>query len=99
MSAPLVLIGAGGTAGHVVPALAVADALRAQGARVAFVGGDRAERELVPEAAYALHPRRVAPLPRGNPRGAARAAAVDGAALRVAFSLIRRLRPSAILGA
>ncbi len=31
--APSVLIAAGGTAGHVVPALAVADALRAEGAR------------------------------------------------------------------
>ena len=37
------MIGAGGTAGHVVPALAVADALRAEGAEVHFVGGERAE--------------------------------------------------------
>ncbi len=34
------MIAAGGTAGHVVPALAVADALRAEGAEVAFIGGD-----------------------------------------------------------
>ena len=31
--APTIVIAAGGTAGHVVPALAVADALRAEGAR------------------------------------------------------------------
>ena len=37
------MIAAGGTAGHVVPALAVADALRADGAEVSFVGGERAE--------------------------------------------------------
>jgi UDP-N-acetylglucosamine--N-acetylmuramyl-(pentapeptide) pyrophosphoryl-undecaprenol N-acetylglucosamine transferase len=37
------VIAAGGTAGHVVPALAVADALRAEGAEVAFIGGARAE--------------------------------------------------------
>ncbi len=43
-----VLIAAGGTAGHVVPALAVADALRADGAEVLWVGGERAEAELVP---------------------------------------------------
>ena len=42
--APTIVIAAGGTAGHVVPALAVADALRAEGARVVFVGGERAER-------------------------------------------------------
>ena len=38
-----IVIAAGGTAGHVVPALAVADALRADGAEVVFVGGERAE--------------------------------------------------------
>ena len=47
-----VLIAAGGTAGHVVPALAVADRLKAAGARVVFVGGERAEATLVPEAGY-----------------------------------------------
>src|SRR5271170_2456922 len=45
-----IVIAAGGTAGHVVPALAVADALRADGAQVSFVGGDRAEAQLVPAA-------------------------------------------------
>ena len=39
MSAPRIVIAAGGTAGHVVPAIAVADALRAEGAEVSFVGG------------------------------------------------------------
>ncbi|HEY4097831.1 MAG TPA: UDP-N-acetylglucosamine--N-acetylmuramyl-(pentapeptide) pyrophosphoryl-undecaprenol N-acetylglucosamine transferase, partial [Baekduia sp.] len=38
-----------------MPALAVADALRAEaGARVVFVGGERAEKTLVPEAGYEL---------------------------------------------
>ena len=54
--APTILIAAGGTAGHVVPALAVADALRAEGADVVFVGGERAEKTLVPEAGYELRP-------------------------------------------
>ena len=49
------MIAAGGTAGHVVPALAVADALRAEGAEVAFIGGERAEAQLVPAAGFALH--------------------------------------------
>ena len=98
-TAPSILIGAGGTAGHVVPAIAVADALRDRGARVAFVGGERAERELVPEAGYELHSLRVVSLPRGNVGAAARAFAVDTGALREAARLVRRLRPDAVLGA
>ena len=70
---PTVVIAAGGTAGHVVPALAVADALRARGAEVAFVGGERAEAELVPAAGYQFHPLRVAGIDRRNPLRAARA--------------------------
>jgi len=77
----------------------VADALRARGARVVFAGGERAERELVPAAGYELHTLRVVPLPRRSPGGAARAAAVDAGALGSAARLIRRLRPSVVLGA
>ena len=94
-----IVIGAGGTAGHVVPALAVADALRADGAEVVFIGGERAERELVPEAGYELHTLRVAPLARRSPVRAARAVAVDAGAVRAARRLIRELRPAAALGA
>ena len=43
VQSPRVLIAAGGTAGHVVPALAVAAELRARGAHVEFAGGDRVE--------------------------------------------------------
>jgi UDP-N-acetylglucosamine--N-acetylmuramyl-(pentapeptide) pyrophosphoryl-undecaprenol N-acetylglucosamine transferase len=91
------VIGAGGTAGHVVPALAVADALRADGAEVTFVGGDRAELELVPAAGYELRTLRVMPLPRGRPLKAARAALVAAAAAREAQRIVREIRPSAIL--
>jgi UDP-N-acetylglucosamine--N-acetylmuramyl-(pentapeptide) pyrophosphoryl-undecaprenol N-acetylglucosamine transferase len=97
--APLVVIGAGGTAGHVVPALAVADALRAEGAEVRFIGGERAEQELVPAAGYELHTLTVAPLAGRRPAAALRAVAVDSVALRAARRLIRRLAPDAVLGA
>ncbi|HEX4008896.1 MAG TPA: UDP-N-acetylglucosamine--N-acetylmuramyl-(pentapeptide) pyrophosphoryl-undecaprenol N-acetylglucosamine transferase [Solirubrobacteraceae bacterium] len=98
MTAPLILIGAGGTAGHVVPALAVADALRAQGADVVFAGGQRSEQELVPAAGYELRTLSVQALARRNPARAARAVAVDLRAVGAARHLIRRLRPSATLG-
>ncbi|MGZ4262056.1 MAG: undecaprenyldiphospho-muramoylpentapeptide beta-N-acetylglucosaminyltransferase [Solirubrobacteraceae bacterium] len=99
MTAPKIVIGAGGTAGDVVPALAVADALRADGAQVAFIGGERAELELVPEAGYELRTLRVQPLYRKQPLRAARAAAVDAAALLAARRLLAELRPTAVMGA
>jgi UDP-N-acetylglucosamine--N-acetylmuramyl-(pentapeptide) pyrophosphoryl-undecaprenol N-acetylglucosamine transferase len=94
-----IVIGAGGTAGHVVPALAVADALRAEGAEVIFVGGERAEAELVPSAGYELIGLRVAPLPRRAPIKAVRAGWIDLRAFVAATGLIRRLAPDAVLGA
>jgi UDP-N-acetylglucosamine--N-acetylmuramyl-(pentapeptide) pyrophosphoryl-undecaprenol N-acetylglucosamine transferase len=93
------VIGAGGTAGHVVPALAVADALRADGADAVFIGGERAELELVPEAGYELRRLRVAPLPRRRPVRAARAAVVDALAVARARRLLAELRPAGVLGA
>jgi len=65
----------------VVPALAVADALRAEGAGVAFVGGERAERELVPAAGYELETIAVEGLSRTNPLRAARALGKAAAAI------------------
>jgi UDP-N-acetylglucosamine--N-acetylmuramyl-(pentapeptide) pyrophosphoryl-undecaprenol N-acetylglucosamine transferase len=99
VTATKIVIGAGGTAGHVVPALAVADALRADGAQVAFIGGERAELELVPQAGYELRTLRVQPLPRKRPLRAAGAAAVDAAALLAARRLLAELRPAAVMGA
>jgi UDP-N-acetylglucosamine--N-acetylmuramyl-(pentapeptide) pyrophosphoryl-undecaprenol N-acetylglucosamine transferase len=93
-----VLIAAGGTAGHVVPALAVAARLTAAGAEVTFVGGERAEAELVPAAGYALRPIRVEGLSRTNPLRAARALLRAGAAVRAAHRILGELRPAAVLG-
>jgi len=97
---PRILIAAGGTAGHVVPALAVAEALRAQGAEVAFVGGERAERTLVPAAGYELQTLGgVRGLDRRNPLRAAGAALKAIGALGRSLGIVRRCRPDAILGA
>jgi UDP-N-acetylglucosamine--N-acetylmuramyl-(pentapeptide) pyrophosphoryl-undecaprenol N-acetylglucosamine transferase len=93
------VIAAGGTAGHVVPALSVADELRADGADVTFIGGERAELELVPDAGYELHRIRAAGLDRRNPVRAARALALATAGTGRAARLLRELRPDAVLGA
>jgi UDP-N-acetylglucosamine--N-acetylmuramyl-(pentapeptide) pyrophosphoryl-undecaprenol N-acetylglucosamine transferase len=95
---PRIVIAAGGTAGHVVPALAVADALQVRGAEVDFVGGERAEAELVPRAGYTLHPLRVAGIDRRNPLLAARATALALLATARARRLLRRLGADAVLG-
>jgi UDP-N-acetylglucosamine--N-acetylmuramyl-(pentapeptide) pyrophosphoryl-undecaprenol N-acetylglucosamine transferase len=96
--APTIVIAAGGTAGHVVPALAVADALQADGARVVFAGGERAEAELVPAAGYELRQMDVQGLSRSNPLKAVRAALKAARALGTARALLRELAPDAVLG-
>lgn len=93
-----VVIAAGGTAGHVVPALAVADALRAEGAEVLFVGGERAEKTLVPEAGYELRTLPVEGLSRTNPLKAARAALRAAGAVRVAQRILGEVRPDVVMG-
>ncbi len=82
-----------------MPALAVADALRAEGAEVVFVGGDRAELDLVPAAGYELRTLRVAPLPRRRPVKAMRAVLLAASAVRDARRVVREVNPGAVLGA
>ena len=98
MAQKTIVIAAGGTAGHVVPALAVADALRAEGARVVFVGGERAEKTLVPAAGYELRAIAVEGLSRSNPLKAARAVVRAGAAVGAARAILRELAPAAVMG-
>lgn len=62
-----VVIGAGGTGGHIYPGLALADALRRADPRavVTFVGTERGlETRLIPEAGYRLHTVNMIPFDR-----------------------------------
>jgi len=81
-----------------VPAIAVADALRVEGATVSFVGGQRAEAELVPAAGYRLDPIRVEGISRTDPLAALRAGAKAALALRSAARILRERRADAVLG-
>ena len=82
-----------------VPALAVADALRAEGAEVAFIGGGRAEAQLVPAAGFPLYTISVQGMSRTHPLQALRALARAAAAVPRARSLLARLAPDAVMGA
>src|SRR4051794_5193407 len=93
-----VAIAAGGTAGHVVPALAVADALRERGAHVLFLGGERAEAELVPKAGYPFHPLKVAGIDRRNPLKAARAVGLAFGATAAARKALKSDQVEAVIG-
>lgn len=98
-AAERVVLAGGGTAGHVTPALATADALRRAdpGLGIEFVGTARGlEARMVPAAGWTLHPVRAAALAGRNPVQAARVPLVVGAA---ALSLARRLRATNVVAA
>jgi UDP-N-acetylglucosamine--N-acetylmuramyl-(pentapeptide) pyrophosphoryl-undecaprenol N-acetylglucosamine transferase len=82
----------------VVPALAVADELRASGAEVDFVGGERAEAQLVPAAGYPFHAIQVTGIDRRSVVRAARALILAALALPRALALLRRVRPDVVIG-
>ncbi len=81
-----------------MPALAVAEALRAEGAEVSFIGGERAEAQLVPAAGFELRPISVQGLSRSNPVRALRAAGLAAAAVPRARSILAELSPQAVMG-
>jgi UDP-N-acetylglucosamine--N-acetylmuramyl-(pentapeptide) pyrophosphoryl-undecaprenol N-acetylglucosamine transferase len=82
----------------VVPALAVADELRTDGALVVFAGGERAEAQLVPAAGYELVSFRVQGLSRTNPLKALVALGRAVVAGAQAWRLIGSLKPDAVMG-
>ncbi len=97
-----VVIAGGGTAGHVVPGLAIATELEARGvpaSRIHYVGSERGiETRLVPEAGYPLTvlpgrgiQRRLTVANIGSIIGLLRAVAK-------AVVLVRRLRPAVVVG-
>jgi UDP-N-acetylglucosamine--N-acetylmuramyl-(pentapeptide) pyrophosphoryl-undecaprenol N-acetylglucosamine transferase len=83
----------------VVPALAVADALRDRGAGVSFLGArERPEEELVPAAGYEIALLRVRGIDRRNPVRAAGAAGLAVRAVLAARALLRERDADVVLG-
>ena len=82
-----------------MPAIAVADALRAEGAEVSFLGTrERAEADLVPAAGYEIDYLRVSGLDRRNPLKAAIAAIRAGRAVGAARRLLGARWADVVLG-
>lgn len=93
------MIAAGGTAGHVLPALAVADALTERGVFVTLAGSpDRAEARLVPDAGYELDTFRISGLPRQPSPQLLTALYRAGRAPQACRAILRRRRPDVVFG-
>lgn len=94
-----VMIMAGGTGGHVFPALAVADVLRKQGATVEWLGTPRGiENSLVPAANIELHHVSVEGVRGKGILGLLKAPFLIVSAILQALSIFRKVKPDVIIG-
>ncbi len=96
-----VLFAGGGTGGHVVPAIAIADALKEAEPSIeaAFVGTrDKIESRVVPRLGYPFHPIRISGFRRRLDPGNLLFPAKVMMALMQTAGILRRERPSAVVG-
>lgn len=99
MSTPRILIMAGGTGGHVFPALAVAQELRRRGAEVSWLGTRAGiEAELVPQAGIDIDYISISGLRGKGALGWLLAPLRIVRALWQALAVLRRRQPQAVLG-
>lgn len=97
---PRIAIAGGGTGGHIIPALAIADALKvAYGAEILFIGTPRGlESRLVPQAGYPLSLIQVGQLKNVSLATKARTLLDLPLSLIRCRKLLRRFRPDAVIG-
>lgn len=88
----------GGTGGHLYPAIAIADSLRARGANISFVGAaDRMEATIVPKAGYSLVTVSSRPLSRRLNFDLFRTLFANTVGVAQAVSALRRLKPDIVI--
>ena len=93
-----VLFAGGGTGGHVYPAIAIADALRARGAIASFVGSaDRLEARIVPQAGYEFHTVAARALTRRLSFDLVKTIWANAAGTLQSLGLLARARPDAVI--
>lgn len=96
---PRILIMAGGTGGHVFPALAVANKLQAQGVDVAWLGTQRGlESRVVPAANIPLHTIPISGLRGNGVLGWLLAPFRIAYAILIAMGIVHKFKPGAVLG-
>ncbi len=100
MRGPVVVFSGGGTGGHLYPALAIADALRARRSdvRAVFIGATRGlEARILPERGEQHHLLPVRGIDRTRPMSSWRAVAALCSSLYTVTRLFRSLRPEAVV--
>ena len=93
------MIMAGGTGGHVFPALAVADTLRTRGVQIEWLGTPRGiENTLVPEASIALHHIQISGVRGRGILGLLKSPFLVVFAVIQAFFIIKKIKPNVVIG-
>ncbi|MBT3014837.1 MAG: undecaprenyldiphospho-muramoylpentapeptide beta-N-acetylglucosaminyltransferase [Candidatus Thiodiazotropha sp. (ex Clathrolucina costata)] len=96
---PHVMVMAGGTGGHLFPALAVADWMKQKGCRITWLGSRSGmENRLIPDYGYPLETLQVKGVRGGGLKRHLAAPFTISKALWQAYRVLRRTRPNLVLG-